>query len=362
MVPDCWVAFLNTETFLLVRFSVAEVNKYLKKLYYVTAITFFIIASFWFVVYQELYFYFKEPASINAEPRMVLITPGQSFESVTRILHEESIIQNPFRFKLIARIMGFDRNVKAGEYLLSSSMSPEKILETLVDGKVYLYRVSIPEGYNLSQVASLMDEKGIVNKKEFLKAANDPIFTEQLGIHAKNFEGYLFPDTYYFSKDISTRKIINTMVKQFHTIFNPIWVKRPPDIKFSIHEIVTLASIIEKETGIAEERPLISSVFHNRLNKNMRLQSDPTVIYGVEDFDGNLTRNHLNTPNPYNTYTTTGLPPGPIANPGKASLEAALVPPETPYLYFVSKNDNTHFFSTNYDDHREAVRKYQLNK
>lgn len=334
----------------------------MKKFLCIFAISLFIIISLLFVVYQELCSYFKEPASLNAEPRMVLIGSGQTFDTVTRILHEKEIIQNPFKFKLIARIMNFDRNVKAGEYLLAASMSPEKILETLVDGKVYLYRISIPEGYTLNQIASLLDEKGVFNGTEFLKAANDSTLTEQLGINAKNIEGYLFPETYFFAKDVSARNIISTMVKQFHITFNPIWEKRPADLTFSIHEIVTLASMIEKETGTEEERPLVSSVFHNRLNKNMRLQSDPTVIYGVEDFDGNLSRKHLNTPTPYNTYTTSGLPPGPIANPGKASLEAAILPAETPYLYFVSKKDKTHFFSTNYDDHKEAVRKYQLNK
>ncbi len=334
----------------------------MKKFLCIFGISLVIIILLLFVVYQELCFYFKEPASLNAEPRMVLIGSGQTFDTVTRILHEKEIIQNPIKFKLIARFMNFDRNVKAGEYLLAASMSPEKILETLVHGKVYLYRISIPEGYTLNQIASLLDEKGVFNGSEFLKAANDSTLTEQLGINAKNIEGYLFPDTYFFAKDVSVRNIISTMVKQFHITFNPIWEKRPADLTFSIHEIVTLASMIEKETGTEEERPLVSSVFHNRLNKNMRLQSDPTVIYGVEDFDGNLTRKHLNTPTSYNTYTTSGLPPGPIANPGKASLEAAILPAETPYLYFVSKKDKTHFFSTNYDDHKEAVRKYQLNK
>jgi UPF0755 protein len=338
------------------------VNEYLKKLFYISAIGLLIIGYFLFVAFQELIFYSKEPALINAEPRIVLIGSGQSFVSITRILHEEEIIRHPFKFKLFARIKGFDRSVKAGEYLLSSSMSPEKILETLVEGKVYLYRITIPEGYNLNQIASLLEEKGVVEGSEFLKAANDPTFTEQLGINANNFEGYLFPETYFFAKGVSPRKIIFTMVNRFQVTFNPVWEKRPADFKFTIHEIVTLASIIEKETGIAEERLLVSSVFHNRLKKNMRLQSDPTVIYGVEDFDGNLTRKHLNTPTPYNTYTTSGLPPGPIANPGKASLEAALFAPESPYLFFVSKNDNTHFFSTNYEDHKEAVKKYQLNK
>jgi UPF0755 protein len=335
---------------------------HLKKILYISAIIVVIIVSLLFIVFQDLYFYSKEPAQITAEPQIVMISSGQTFESVTRILYEEKIIRYPFKFKLFARIKGLDRSIKAGEYLLSSSMSPEKILETLVEGKVYLYRITIPEGYNLSQVASLLEEKGVIKGTEFLEAANDPTFTEKLGINAKNFEGYLFPETYFFPKNISPQKIISTMVNRFHVKFNPMWEKRPSDLTFSIHEIVILASIIEKETSIAEERPLVSSVFHNRLKKKMRLQSDPTVIYGVEDYDGNITRKHLITPTPYNTYTNSGLPQGPIANPGKATLEAALFPPESPYLFFVSKNDNTHFFSTNYDDHRKAVRKYQLNK
>lgn len=320
------------------------------------------MASFLFAVYQELYFYYKEPASKNAVPQMVLIGSGQSFASVTQILHEKKIIHDPVKFKLIARVMGFDRSVKAGEYLLSASMPPEILLETLVEGKVYLYRVTIPEGFTLSQIAALLDEQGLVNGTEFLKIANDSDFIERLGIRAENLEGYLFPDTYFFSKDVSAGKMLSVMAKRFQSIFHPMWENRPSDLPFSIHEIVTLASIIEKETGIEEERPLVSSVFHNRLKKNMRLQSDPTVIYGLENFDGNLTRDHLTTPTPYNTYTSNGLPPGPIANPGKASLEAALFPLKTQYLYFVSKKDKTHFFSTTYDDHREAVKKYQLNK
>jgi UPF0755 protein len=343
-------------------FLINKVNKHLKKLLYISAIILVIIVSFLFIVFQDLYFYSKEPALISPEPRLVMIGSGQTFESVTRILHEEKIIRNPIKFKIFARIKGYDRNVKAGEYLLSSSMSPEKILETLVEGKVYLYRITIPEGSNLNQVALLLEKKGVIKGTEFLEAANDPAFTEKLEIKAKNFEGYLFPETYYFPKNISPRKIISIMVNRFYGTFNPMWEKRPSNLTFTVHEIVILASIIEKETSIAEERPLISSVFHNRLNKKMRLQSDPTVIYGAKDYDGNITRNHLITPTPYNTYTKSGLPQGPIANPGKASLEAALFPPKSSYLFFVSKNDNTHFFSTNYDDHREAVRKYQLNK
>lgn len=335
----------------------------MKKFFFFSTITFLFICIFLLLMgYQNLIRYSQTPASSTPEPRMITIKTGKSFQYITNLLYKEAIIDNPFKFKLYARIKGFDRTVKAGQYLLSASMQPQEIIEALVSGKVYLYRVTIPEGANLSEVAALLENTELVKSSDFLSTAKDPAFAEQLGIKAKNFEGYLFPDTYFFENDVSSRKIISAMVKQFYNTFNPLWEKRSSDFHFSIHDIVILASIIEKETGLAEERPLISSVFHNRLKKNMRLQSDPTVIYGIENFDGNITRNHLRTPTAYNTYTISGLPPGPIANPGKASLEAALFPPETPYLFFVSKNDKSHFFSTNYADHKAAVRKYQLNQ
>ncbi len=335
----------------------------MKKFFFFSIIIFLFICSFLMLMgYQVLIRYSQTPASSISDPHMVTIQTGKSFQYITDLLSEYGIIDNPFKFKLYARIKGFDRSVKAGQYLLSANMPPQSIIEALVSGKVYLYRVTIPEGANLSEVALILENTELVKSFDFLSAANDPAFAEQFGIKAKNFEGYLFPDTYFFEKDVTSQKIISTMVRQFYNTFNPLWEKRSPDFHFSIHDIVTLASIIEKETGLAEERPLISSVFHNRLNKNMRLQSDPTVIYGIENFDGNITRKHLRTPNAYNTYTIRGLPPGPIANPGKASLEAALFPLESSYLFFVSKNDKSHFFSTNYTDHKAAVRKYQLNQ
>lgn len=325
-----------------------------------TIIYIFIILLF--VGYKELIFYSQKPLSTKSDPTIVTIDSGKSFQFITRLLYEKGMIQEPLKFKLYARIKGFDRDVKAGQYLLSSNMSPQKIIETLVQGKFYLYRITIPEGYNINQIADLLHDANLLKKTDFLSAANDASLAMELGINANDFEGYLFPDTYFFEKDITPRKLISTMVNQFHRAFNPLWEKRSSQMTFSIHDIVTLASIIEKETGVPEERPLVSSVFHNRINKNMRLQSDPTVIYGIENFDGNLTRKHLQTFSPYNTYTIHGLPQGPIANPGKSSLESALFPAETPFLYFVSKKDKSHFFSTNYNDHKEAVKKYQLNQ
>jgi len=184
----------------------------------------------------------------------------------------------------------------------------------------------------------------------------------QNGLAGMTFEGYLFPDTYFFPRDVTIEGIISTMVKRFWSVFVPEWQARAKDLGLSVHQTVTLASIIEKETGAAFERPIISSVFHNRLKKKMRLESDPTVIYGIKNFDGNLTKKHLTTRTPYNTYKIRGLPIGPIANPGSASLEAALYPDDTKYIYFVSRKDRTHQFSMNLKQHNRAVRKYQLGR
>jgi len=203
---------------------------------------------------------------------------------------------------------------------------------------------------------------GLTDGPVFIRSANDIAIVKALGVEADSLEGYLFPDTYHFPKGLPLDEIMGTMVNRFQEIFSTEWQERSRQMGMSIHQVVTLASIIEKETGAAFERPLIASVFHNRLAKRMRLSSDPTVIYGIKDFDGNLTRKHLKTANPYNTYLNKGLPPGPIANPGVAALEAALYPAETDYLYFVSKKDGTHQFSTSFKEHNRAVRKYQLRK
>jgi UPF0755 protein len=241
-------------------------------------------------------------------------------------------------------------------------MSPIKIFDALVNGRVHLHRLTIPEGYNLKQIAAVIADTGLVSEQDILGIVHNADLAQKYDINGATFEGYLFPDTYYFPKHISPEKMIATMVKRFWTVFKPEFITQARNIGFSIHEVITLASIIEKETGVAFERPIISSVFHNRLKSKMRLETDPTVIYGIENFDGNITRKHLNTPTPYNTYKISGLPPGPIANPGLKSIEAALYPADTDFLYFVSKKDRTHHFSTNFKEHQRAVRKYQLGR
>ena len=298
----------------------------------------------------------------HSEGRVLTIAPGEGFATVSRKLGDAGLIQSPFQFRLFARLSDAHRTIKAGEYQLYGSMTPREILATLVAGDVLLYRVTIPEGYTLRQIAATLAQAGFGDAATFHRIATDPAVVAAEGFTGQTLEGYLFPDTYYFPRNYPPEQIIAAMTRRFREAFRDPWRARADALGMSVHEVVTLASIIEKETGAPAERPLIASVFHNRLERGMRLETDPTVIYGIEDFDGNLTRKHLRTPTAYNTYLIKGLPPGPIASPGKAALEAALYPAESAYLFFVSRKDGTHQFSRTLEEHREAVRKYQLRR
>jgi UPF0755 protein len=313
-------------------------------------------------VYLNIVSYAQRPPNTAPVEQLVVVQSGQGFKPLSTLLYQKRVILNPVKFRLFARIRGYDKHIKAGEYMLSSAMTPEKILETMVTGKVHLHRLTIPEGYNLRQIAQAVENAGFATETDFLKAADDPDFVHAKGIDAQTFEGYLFPDTYYFPKGFTPENIISAMVKRFWSVFKPEWKERAKTLGMTIHQVITLASIIEKETAVADERPIISSVFHNRLKRNMRLESDPTVIYGMGDYNGNITRKDLERPTPYNTYTIKGLPPGPISNTGAEAIEAALYPADGKFLYFVSKNNGTHHFSTNFKDHSRAVRKYQLGR
>ena len=326
-------------------------------------ISLFIIVCAAAGLFWELRIYADTPAQANALENVVInVRPGQTLKATADILHKESIIQNALKFVLIARIKGYDKRLKAGEYVLSATMPPRQILEIMVKGAVRLHKLTIPEGYNIYQIAEMVAMAEFGTKLDFIKMATDIALVRKNGLEAETFEGYLFPDTYYFPKEVTIEKIISTMVYRFRSVFTPGWKARASELGFKVHQVVTLASIIEKETAAPHERPIISSVFHNRLAKKMRLESDPTVIYGIKNFDGNLTRKHLNTKTKYNTYKIRGLPPGPIANPGRASLEAALYPEKTSFIYFVSKKDSTHHLSTNLKQHNRAVQKYQLGR
>jgi UPF0755 protein len=311
----------------------------------------------------DIYFYAIQPAGpSNPEKVIITISPGQSFNKIVDDLSRRKLVNSPEKFKLIARLNKSDRKIIAGEYEILKGISPLAILQQLTDGSVRLQRLSFPEGFNIHQIAENVEAAEFCGKQSFISAACDEEFVRRMEISGTTFEGFLFPDTYYFSKDASPQQIISAMVTRFHEAWLPEWETRAKEMEFSVNEIITLASIIEKETGVASERPIISSVFHNRLQRKMRLASDPTVIYGIKDFNGNITKKDLNTYTPYNTYMISGLPPGPIANPGSESIKAALYPAKTNYVYFVAKRDKTHYFSSTLAEHNRAVRKYQLRR
>jgi len=329
-------------------------------------ISFFILGLFMagsgFLFFKEITSFIKEPFNPTAAEKIFSIEPGQSLAVIAQNLKNESIISNNTYFKLFVKYLKAEKKLQAGEYVLSASKSPEQILDIFVKGKVKLYRITIPEGMNINETASIVETANFCRQEDFIALCHDKTFILSFGIKAASLEGYLFPDTYFFPKNTSCQAVITNMVAHFNTIFTKEWQEQAKTMGFSVHDIVILASIIEKETGDAQERPLISSVFHNRLKKNMRLESDPTVIYGIKNFDGNIKRKHLSMATPYNTYQIKGLPSGPIANPGALSLLAALNPAHTEYLFFVSKKDTTHQFSKTIHEHNKAVEQYQLRK
>ena len=313
-------------------------------------------------LYMHLMAWADRPVGTAVLEKLFTVSPGQGLKQTADALRQDGLVSDALRFTILARLDKKDKLLKAGEYFFSTAMTPREILGQMVEGRVHLYRLTIPEGYNLVQIAAAVSAAGLESEKNFIDAARNRESAQSLGLEADTLEGYLFPDTYYFPRGLDSATIIATMVKQFRAAFKPEWEQQAKAIGMTVHEVVTLASIIEKETGAPEERPLISSVFHNRLKKGMRLETDPTVIYGIPDFDGNIKRRHLETHTPYNTYKIKGLPPGPIASPGALAMEAALFPAQSNYLYFVSKKDGTHQFSTTIKAHNAAVKKYQLRK
>ncbi len=302
--------------------------------------------------------YFIRPAEKGGKEQMVVLKEGLTLTEVTVELKRRKIITNQSLFKLWARLLGYSSKIKAGEYRLSSNMAPLKIMEKLTKGAIITHAITIPEGFTKEQIAEILDIKGLVNKQQFLSLTDDPAVLKQYGIPGPSLEGYLYPDTYHFARGISASTAIGTMVKNFWNVFSPL-KERAAHLGMKINDVITLASIVEKETGRPDERPTIASVFLNRLKRKMRLESDPTVIYGLADFNGNLRRKDLSKHTPYNTYVIRGLPPGPIANPGLEAIKAVLYPDKTDYLYFVSKNDGSHYFSKTLSEHNKAVDIYQ---
>lgn len=309
--------------------------------------------------------YATSPINDSSVAKIVDIPKGASFFRITEILYDSGLVENRPFFWALALGKGATKSIRAGEYEFTGSMSPAEIIEKLVRGEIKYYTVLLPEDITVNEIARKLAALKLINEKEFLFLTTDKPFLTSLGIEGDSIEGYLFPETYQFNRSMTTKEVIRVIVRQFWKEITPEMRKRAEKIGLTLNEWVTLASMIGKESGNKDEKTLISAVFHNRLARRMKLQSDPTAVYHLE-LEGTpvktILRRHLTADTPYNTYRINGLPPGPIANPGIDSLRAALYPDRVGYLYFVATNDGSHHFSTSLNAHNQAVSKYQINR
>lgn len=290
------------------------------------------------------------------------VKKGQSFREVINSLYEKGMIRDRNMFLIMGRLTGLDKKIKAGYYPLWGNMTPFEIFNALRKGKIIEYEITIIPGDSLFEIGRKFSDLGIIEFEEFERLSRDKNFLIDLDIDAPSLEGYLFPDTYRFPKGLDLKEVIGLMVERLREKFDDEMLSRAFELGMSEREVLTLASIIEKEAMKDEERSIISAVYHNRLKKKMPLQADPTSIYGIKSWGEPITKRDLLRNTPYNTYVIKGLPPGPIASPGLESIRAALYPENVPYLYFVSNNDGTHIFSVTLKEHEKAVRAYRDKK
>lgn len=298
------------------------------------------------------------PVPMPAAGAVVFVAPGEPFRSVAARLHNAGVIRHPLLLTAWARYRGLDRTVRSGEYRFNEAAAPVAVLSALQARADHARPVTIPEGLTADQVATLLEEQGYGGRDVFRCVMEDSDLLLEFALPSSGIEGYLFPDTYAFAATSEPTDIIRAMLVRFRQESQVLAARRAA-AGLSEPDMVTLASVIEKETGQADERRLISGVFRNRLRLGMPLQSDPTVLYGRPDPRRPITRADLVDPGSYNTYVHRGLPPGPIANPGRAALEAAIDPAPTTALYFVSRNDGSHEFSDTLEAHNRAVRQFQ---
>ncbi|MBI4373303.1 MAG: endolytic transglycosylase MltG, partial [Deltaproteobacteria bacterium] len=260
----------------------------------------------------NFFLFFNTPARKTDQPVSVLIEPGTGLHEITRKLSDEGLISNQIFFELYLKLRGFDTRIRAGDYQFAPGLSPNEIVDLLLKGDFARLRITLVEGWTVRDAARYLGEKGLAGSDEFLQKAREPVLLQSLGIQAPTLEGYLFPDTYEMYRPKGAEEIIRKVVGHFHEVFDETLKRRAQEAGSDVSQVLILASIVEKETGKDEERPLIASVFLNRLKRKMGLDSDPTVIYGIPNFNGNLTRADLKRPSPYNTYLNAGLPPTPI--------------------------------------------------
>lgn len=315
-------------------------------------------------LYLDLLRFREMPYGAEVE-RVVEIPPGTPAREVVRLLARGGALSDEaLAWRYVRWVKRDRRPLKAGEYAFSGALRPDEVLERVYRGDVKTYPVTIPEGLRTDQIAALVEQAGLGNAAELLALMRDPAFARELGLPLPGLEGFLFPETYRFHRKPRPRAVLKEMVERFRAAWKKADARRGAGVTLDERQAVTLASIIEKETGRPEERPHISCVFHNRLRRGIPLQTDPAVLYAkwlrTGTWSNNITRKDLAVPSPYNTYVVAGLPPGPIASPGAAALEAALHPEACDDLYFVSRNDGSHVFCPDLRCHAAAVRKWQV--
>jgi len=297
------------------------------------------------------------------EPQIVEISSGESTGAIGRRLIAAGVVRDTLTFRVALRLSGADRRLQAGEYRFEQPMSAVDVVGKIARGEVDLLPLTFPEGLTVAEMSKIFEASGRGTARSFVDAARDPSLVRAIDPQARDLEGYLFPDTYALPRRADAARVVHVMATRFLQVLTPELRTAAEGRGLSVRQLVTLASIIEKETARADERPLVAAVYSNRLKIGMGLQCDPTVIYALQlagRFDGNLRRDDLAFDSPYNTYKYAGLPPGPIAAPGKGSLEAAARPADASYLYFVSRNDGSHEFARTLEEHNENVRKFQV--
>lgn len=297
--------------------------------------------------------------SVDRAPRRVVIPTGVSMRAAADSMANAGVVRFPFLFRRYTRWMKQDRAIKAGTYMVAPGATWNEIIDDLVRGRGIVHSVTIPEGLPLSQSLALMARELRVPAESLAAAVRDTALRRHLDVPTPTVEGYLFPDTYTYPDGTRAADIVNDMARAFEKRWTPERSAAAIALGMSRHDVLTMASIVEKEAAREEERAVISAVYHNRLRKNMLLQADPTVQYALGKKPGRVLFRDLRVKSPYNTYRVKGLPPGPIAAPGEASIDAALHPADVPYLYFVARPDGRHIFSTTYREHAVAVRQYR---
>jgi UPF0755 protein len=299
----------------------------------------------------------------DAAEQFVEVPPGASPNAIGRRLADAGVVRDLATFRYVLARSGQARRLQAGEYRFDRPLRPREVIDMMARGAVYLRSVTFREGLTIRQMSAVYEDAGLGSAKDFIAAASNASLIGDLDPEAPDLEGYLFPNTYSMPRHATAAQLVEKMVAAFRAALTPDLTAQATSRGLSVRELVTLASIVEKETGKPEERPLVAAVYANRLRIGMGLQCDPTVIYALERagrYDGNITREDLRFDSPYNTYRYAGLPPGPIAAPGRASLAASVAPADVGYIYFVSRNDGSHAFASTLDEHNRNVFEYQV--